>query len=158
VHDCTSSCSIGYDTCDNLDLRMLHFFSSQHHLHRAYLKSQISPWPWQLYLLWHVQFSLPYFVAESSSAEVAAVSRCSTFQKCFLMHNTGSLCSWIIFQFLQRMWIFLRLLWTFWTLVLALTFRRRHLNSEFVLPVRSFLRDGPLNCTCLTINGYILWT
>jgi hypothetical protein len=42
---------------------------------------------------------------------------------------------------------------------MQLSFRRWHLNCEFVLPVRSFLRDGPLNrCACLKINGYILWT
>ena len=34
-----------------------------------------------------LQFSLQYFIAESSCAEVQLVIRHSTFQKCFLMHN-----------------------------------------------------------------------
>jgi hypothetical protein len=37
----------------------------------------------------------------------------------------------------------------------CLTFSVWHLNAVFVLSVRNFLRDGPLNrCECLTINVY----
>jgi hypothetical protein len=44
-------------------------------------------------------------------------------------------------------------------LVVWLTFRVRHLNAVFVLRVRNFSRDSPLNrCACLTINVYKLCT
>jgi hypothetical protein len=41
----------------------------------------------------------------------------------------------------------------------SLTFSVRHLNSVFMLRVRNFLHDGPLNrCACLTINVHKLYT
>lgn len=61
---------------------------------------------WSVYLSLH--FSLPYFIEESWSNNLASC----TLQKFFWTHssalsqNIGKFCINILFQFLQRMWIF----------------------------------------------------